>query len=139
MTGSLRVGSAGNPEHGDIVTTSDRAYQNAHPAAAGERPSLYDLDLPRKDSRMPRRAKLIPTASFTPASAERLHPLRQPGRHATDMITPPRPTHGRGPAATFADIRQDPIAGVRRKRPPLRQTPVMNYELGAHNGICKDF
>ena len=45
MTGSRRSCSAVNPEYGDIVTNSDSAYQNAHPAAAGEPPSLDDLDL----------------------------------------------------------------------------------------------
>ena len=45
MTGSLRSGSAVNQEHGDIVTNNDSAYQAAHPAAAGEQPSLNDLDL----------------------------------------------------------------------------------------------
>ena len=34
MAGSLRVGSAVNQEHGDIVTNNDSAYQAAHPATA---------------------------------------------------------------------------------------------------------
>ncbi|MHA7223307.1 hypothetical protein ACX80S_13415 [Arthrobacter sp. RHLT1-20] len=45
MTGWLLFGSAVNQEHGDIVTNSDNAHQAARPAAAGERPSLNDLDL----------------------------------------------------------------------------------------------
>ena len=45
MTGSLRCGSAVTQEHGDIVTNNDSAHEAAHPAAAGERPGLNDLDL----------------------------------------------------------------------------------------------
>lgn len=97
-------GPAGKPRTKGIMTNSDSTHHPAHPAAARETPSLNDLTCPRKDSRTRRRAKLIPTALFTPATAEQLN---------SSTVRPAGPARGRQDHRALRDTVEGRCGNIR--------------------------